>query len=131
MFNIITTDWSRKDSVEHMFKMSVLFNEHLRENYRCSMSLKDFFEEVHRGGKKTPLKYKFDIRRIYLDSIKGFDQDGEPQEDFLVYSLVDKKKDIVKHASWVSEEDIPYANFLWDTMSRRRNLVKAMNLYKK
>ena len=130
MFNVISKDWSRKDSIEHSFKMSVLFNESLRDSYKCSVSLKEYFEDFY-GGNRGDGVGKFDIRRILLESIKGVDQDGQPQESFFVYYLVDKKHDKVSNGSWISEEDIPYANFLWDTMSRRRNLVKAMNLYKK
>lgn len=74
---------------------------------------------------------KFDIRRMFLDCYENFDEEGNPNNMYYVYSVIDKKRDTTSYVTWVSEMDIPYANWAWNNMGRKRNLIKAMNLYKR
>lgn len=114
----------KQNTVENQFKISVALNEKLHEHYRCAVTLKDFFNRFYYAS-------KFDIRQICLDCVENFDEDNNLIKDYYIYTIVDKKNDVVSNGTWVSEEDIPYANHLWNTISRKRNLVKAMNLYKR
>ena len=119
-------------STEHTFKMAVILNNKLREHCRTAVSLSRFFKEFYGGRAELPEgNGKFDIRRIFLDCYEGFDEDGNENNLYYVYSVIDKKKDTVSYGTWVSETDIPYANWAWENLSRKKNIVKAMNLYKR
>ena len=124
--NVVTT------SMEHQFKMSIVLNNKLREHYRCRVTLQRFFKEFYGGRVELPEgSGKFDIRRIFLDCYENSDEEGNPNNMYYVYSVIDKKRDTVSYGTWVSERDIPVANWAWENLSRRRNIVKAMNLYKR
>lgn len=114
----------KQNTVENQFKISVALNEKLHEHYRCAVTLKDFFNRFYYGN-------KFDIRQICLDAVENFDEEGNVYNMYYIYYVEDKKQDVVSSGTWVSEEDIPYANHLWENLSRRRNIIKAMNLYKR
>lgn len=119
-------------STEHTFKMAVILNNKLREHYRCAVSLQRFFKEFYGGRVELPEgNGKFDIRRLFLDCYEGSDEEGNPNNMYYVYSVIDKKRDTTSYGTWVSERDIQYANWVWNNMGRKRNLVKAMNLYKR
>lgn len=119
-------------STEHTFKMAVVLNQKLREHYRTAVSLSRFFKEFYGGRIELPEgNGKFDIRRMFLDCYENFDEEGNPNNMYYVYSVIDKKRDTTSYGTWVSEADIPYANWAWNNMGRKRNLVKAMNLYKR